>query len=416
MSVTSSSRSDQIGPDLIPSESDLVRRIDSAKTNDQIEFLLTEINELMKKDSISLDSRQVLRRSRQKVYDRRKKFRDQSEDSKMTGNNLVGFPPISELQQNHQTLLNEVRDLKLILDGLSKAESVTTEAIKSLEVLNGRLGKTEADHVELKESTKVLRSEISDLQADLELLRLQPKGVADIRMEPEHDQTSASKQDFLTGTFSQLGQLNGVDFARHFPLALILMAMAGVIGWFVADQITPLYQAFKFDRPALVAWGSIGMAVGFSGIFGALRSRSAGFMCGLILVYEVLFVVAGTRSHEADQQAAEADAVPEIAFARSELDKARGEYEQKKARYDDPEDKMHQNTWFKSKYVDPAWSTYAEKQSGYSSLRTQYLEDNGGFGLQGLLKLFYRVCAVILLMIVTGLAIRKIRDSIVFQS
>ena len=416
MSVISSPRSDQMGSDLIPSESDLIRRIDSAKTNDQIEFLLTEINELMKKDSISLDSRQVLRRSRQKVYDRRKKFRDQSEDNKMTGNNLVGFPSISELQQNHQTLLNEVRDLKLILDGLSKAESVTTEAIKSLEVLNGRLGQTEADHVELKESTKVLRSEISDLQADLELLRLQPTGVADIRMEPEHDQTSASKQDFLTGAFCQIGQLTGAAFARHFPLALILLAMAGVIAWFVADQIIPLYLSFKFDRPELVAWGSIGMAVGFSGIYGALRSRPAAAMCGLMLVYEVLFVIAGTRSQEQVLQVAEADAVPEIVFARAELDKARGEYEQKMARYDDPEDKMHRNTWFKSKYVDPAWSSYSEKQSDYTGLRKKYLEENGGFGIQGLLKLFYRVCAVILLMIVTGLAIRKIRDSVVFQS
>ena len=94
----------------------------------------------------------------------------------------------------------------------------------------------------------------------------------------------------------------------------------------------------------------------------------------------------------------------------------KGEYERNKARYDDPKDKVHKNSWFQSKHVEPAWSTYAEKQAGYTSLRTEYLEDNGGFGLQGLLKLFYRVCAVILLMIVTGLAIRKIRDSIAFQS
>ena len=370
MSDPSVSRS---GEDLEESGSRLVRQINAAMSQQDVENILAEISELMRRNP-SLDQKQSLKRYRQRAYDRRRKLQTtttEEEPAMVTGNNLLEFPSIGELQRSQHEVLDEVRNLRHRVE-------------------------------QLAEDVAAIRTEVPA---------------------PEYEQASESngtkthaKQDFLTGAFSQLAKLNGEAFARHFPLALILTAIAGIIGWFVADQITPLYQAFKFDRPELVAWGSIGMAVGFSGIYGAMRSRPAAFMCGLILIYEVLFVVAGTRSHEQVQQATEADAVPEIAFARAELDKAKGEYERNKARYDDSEDKVHQNTWFKSNYIDPAWSTYAEKQAGYTSLRTQYLEDNGGFGLQGLLKLFYRVCAVILLMIVTGLAIRKIRDSIAFQS
>lgn len=406
MSVTSSSRSDQICPDLIPSESDLLRRIDSAKTNDQIEFLLTEINELIKKD-ISLDSRQVLRRSRQKVYDRRKKFRDQNEECTMAGNNVVEFPPISELQHSQKELLNEVKDLKLILDGLCKAQTTCTEALQSLETMNSRLSQAEADQAKLNDETKqrteAVKSEISDLRETLEALNL------------PHKTQRSEAQDFLSSFINQICKLDGSACARYFPMAAFLAALAGITCWFVADQVTPLYQAFGFDQPDLAAWGSIGLAVGFSGLYGALGSRKTALMCFLVAIYEVLFVMAGTKTHEESSAINSAMSQPVIVFAQDSLEKAKGEYEKKKARFEDPKDEVYQNTWYEKKYLTPAWTSYQTALNTYRENKTSELSSTAMFGAQGWLKLLYRLCAVVLAMILTGLAISKTKQAFVFS-
>lgn len=432
MSIPSVARSES---DLEASENRLIRQINAAENQGAVETILAEINELVRRSSSSLEQKQSLKRCRQRAYDRRRKLQNEEEYPMASGNNLVEFPPIGELQRSQQFLVDEVRDLKDLLEKFNKSQNSETKNTQALDSLSIRLGQMESDNKNILRYLITLDKSHTGFHKDLQSVFSQVSGVSDkfderlekfssefallqeeIESAHKPHPSTARSQDFLTGAFRQFGKLDGEVFARYFPLALTLFLIVGAIAWFVADQITPLYQAFKFDRPELVAWGSIGMAVGFSGIYGALRSRPAGFMCGLILVYEVLFVIAGTKSHEQIQQTVEAEAVPAITFAMAEMKKAKSDYDRNQARYEDEKDKMYQNAWFNSTYIEPAWDKYSEKQSGYTGLRTQYLEENGGFGLQGFLKLFYRVCAVILLMIVTGLAIRKIRDSIAFQS
>ena len=406
MPVTSPSRSDQICPDLIPSESDLLRRIDSAKTNDQIEFLLTEINELMRHKP-SLEDRQVLRRCRQKVYDRRKKFRDQNEEYAMTGSNIVEFPPIKELQNSQLELLHEVKELKQIMDSLRKSQAASTEALQSLDAMNNRLSQAEAGQAkidaDLKQNTKAIKSEISDLRKILEAL--------------SHPQNShaAKTQDFLSAFSSQICKLDGATCARYFPLATFLAALAGITCWFVADQVTPLYQAFGFDQPELAAWGSIGLAVGFSGLYGALDSRQAALMCFMVAIYEVLFVMTGTMTHEKASTIKAVMSQPELVFAQKSLEKAKDNYEKKKVRFEDPKDEVYQNSWYEKKFLTPSWNSYKEALDTYKSHKMSELSSTSMFSFQGLLKLLYRLGAVVLAMILTGLAVSKTKQAFVFS-
>ena len=265
---------------------------------------------------------------------------------------------------------------------------------------------------ELHGSQKDLMNEMKSLSSRVDQLAAKLPTLSEVSSAKKE----TSKPDFLSGVFSQISKIRGDVFIRNFPLALICGSLASITAWFVADQITPLYQAFNFEKASYVAWGSIGMAAGFSAIYGALNSRVSAFMCALVVFYEILFVCAGTRSHEARLQSFEAANSAEVIFAKAGLDKAKADYGLKKARYENKDDKMFQNNWFKTSYLDPAWADYSKKLSAYTGLTQKYTEENGGFGLPEFLKLFFRVCSVIFLMTLTGLTVRKLRDSIAFQT
>ena len=341
------------------SESDLIDQITSAHVISDVEKILAKINDHISLAS-TLEQKQSLKRCRQRAYDRRRKLQNFAEEqaSMPAQNNLFEFPPVAELQRSQNDLMNEMKNLSAQVD--------------------------------------LLTEEFSSARA----LPL----------------TETSKPDFLSGVFSQISKIRGDVFIRNFPLALICGSLAFITAWFVADQITPLYQAFNFEKASYVAWGSIGMAAGFSAIYGALNSRVSAFMCALVVFYEILFVCAGTRSHEARLQSFEAANSAEVIFAKAGLDKAKADYGLKKARYENKDDKMFQNNWFKTSYLDPAWADYSKKLSAYTGLTQKYTEENGGFGLPEFLKLFFRVCSVIFLMTLTGLTVRKLRDSIAFQT
>ena len=118
----------------------------------------------------------------------------------------------------------------------------------------------------------------------------------------------------------------------------------------VAKQITPLYQAFNLDQPELVLINCYGHS--FQRNIRGSPLPDLRLMCALVVLYEILFVCAGTRSHEAFQLKSETSS-PEITFAKK-LEKAKATYSRQKARYENKEDKMYQNAWFKAGYVDTA--------------------------------------------------------------
>ena len=204
-------RSDEDHPDLLS-------QINSAQTTSAVEEILAKINDLINL-APSLDQKQWLKRCRQKAYDRRRKLQNSAEEEAAmpSQNNLFEFPPVADLQRSQQALMNEMKSLSSRVDQLA-------EKLPSL-----------------PETTSTKKD--------------------------------SAGSDFLSGVFSQLAKLRGDIFLRNFPPALICGSLSAASAWFVAKQITPLYQAFNFDQPELVAWGSIAMATVFSGIYGALRSR-----------------------------------------------------------------------------------------------------------------------------------------------
>ncbi|MCB9229812.1 MAG: hypothetical protein H6618_09390 [Deltaproteobacteria bacterium] len=365
MSVLSAYRSVRLCSDLIPSESDLIRRIDAAGTDEQISKLLSEVNHLMKSHHDG-DIWQMLRRCRQKIYDRRRKIRNHTKENAMTGHNIVELPSIRELQHSQTILLNEVTELKALLAELSKAQTCDT---KEKLIARPAPQKTESDKA----------------------------------------------QGFISSFISQLERLDGSAFARYFPVAAMLTIAAGAVSWFVADQVTPLYQAFNFEQPELAAWGAVGMAVGFSGIYGALSSRRAAMMCLLMALYEVLFIAAGTSTHEKAEAVSSALSQPELLFTAESLAKAKDDYEKKKSRFEDPRDEVFQNAWFEKKFLTPAWDNYSTALNNYKNQKSSELSEAETFGVQGFLKLLYRLAAVVLAMILTGLAVNRINRAFAFS-
>ena len=152
------------------------------------------------------------------------------------------------------------------------------------------------------------------------------------------------------------------------------------------------------------------MSIGFAGIYGAIKTKPAAFMCLLIALYEILFVYYGTDSHEKELSKVQLHSLPEMSLKMEELEKLKEEYLLRKSRFNDPSDKVFKNDWFKKKFLDPSWNSYQNAGESLTALKNIHQSGSINQG-QMWLKLLYRLCAVVFLMILSGLAIRKLKES-----
>ena len=181
--------------------------------------------------------------------------------------------------------------------------------------------------------------------------------------------------------------------------------------WFVVEQTGPLYESLQFSKPTMMAWGAILMAVCFAGLSAKISSRWIGAMCAVVVLYEIMFVGFGTRNNEENLAKSKHDTLPQVIFEHERLDRAKAEYLENKARYEDHNDKVFHNSWFKKTYLDPSWVNYQAASESLQVVNKSLADDSFFPNSQMWLKLTYRLCAVILSMILSAITIRKLLES-----
>ena len=137
------------------------------------------------------------------------------------------------------------------------------------------------------------------------------------------------------------------------------------------------------------------MAIGFAALHAHKPGILTFLLCAYILSYEGYFVISGTITNDSKADEREMQSNPSYIFHKKQHDKTSKAYDRLRKRYDDPEDKMYENSWFKEKYVQPAWEKYQKA--------TRELQENRSaqvmFGHDSLLKILYRIGLVLLSMI-----------------
>ena len=195
-----------------------------------------------------------------------------------------------------------------------------------------------------------------------------------------------------------------IDWGSVF-LAISAFVVLAVVAVFVFLQTASLYTALKFEHPALCAWGAIGMGAFFSAAYAIKKNYIAAIMCSILLIYEGLLVVAGTQTQENDLARTQTQLRSDVSFANDAIVKSKREYEHALFQYEDPTNRVFKNAWFKSKHLDPTWQSYAKAQKDYASLVGTANEDGSVFGLQGFLKVIYRLSSLVLLMMASRLLV-----------
>ena len=118
-------------------------------------------------------------------------------------------------------------------------------------------------------------------------------------------------------------------------------------------------------------------------------------------------MVSGTVHDEAVSHTMSVEKNIELTFLGEKAEKARATYQAHKARYEDPTSDMHNNSWFKSKYLDPAWTVNEAAQQGFLAKKS-VLESVGTSALITWLKVLYRLGLVFLCMILAHGFVRKL--------
>ena len=376
--------------DLKTSESGLMAEIDLAVSQAALEGIINNINRLIKNED-SFSYKQILKRCRQRAYDKRRKL-----------------PQVEHSRQLAQVPFIEIEDLKKSIEELREQLAECKPEQVSLDVL--RKGQ-----VELESALEILQEDVKYQTRIAERLCELEKQIEEQKIgEIEKDVSSDKSKTFIEQAIKNLKKLDGGKFIECFPLALLLLILTTLCSFFVVDQTTPLYTAYNFENANLMAWGAAGMAVCFSGIYGAKKGFGLGFMCFLMAAYEVLFVLSGTASHEEKINSRQLQLHPEVVLKSEELDRLKSDYEEKKALYEDPNGRNFKNAWYKKTYLDPAWETYKKAASSLIALKSEIKTNKFDKKDHLWLKLLYRLCAVILSMVLSGLAVGKLQESFTY--
>ena len=192
---------------------------------------------------------------------------------------------------------------------------------------------------------------------------------------PLLDNISLAKDDpqpiepVLTGFQKVFTSIDGERIARRLPQFAILLGGCVLVGWFLWLQSVDLYAASGFAKPGLVAFGGILMVVGFACFHAANRSKLALLCCIYAGGYEAYFITSGTIANERSQKFTTKAVTDKLSWHEEQLARAKVSYDRLNERYTAPTDKMHQNSWYKRKHVEPAWAKYSNTQKEMESQR-----------------------------------------------
>jgi len=219
-----------------------------------------------------------------------------------------------------------------------------------------------------------------------------------VEQEPEQapPEGKASAPGFWTGVKKAISEIDGEMVTKALPKTLLFLAIGVAVFYLFWLQSTELYASAGFSNPGLIALGGILMISLFAAFHAVSRSTIAILLCLYAFGYEGYFMVTGTLN---DETVVAIEGDPELQFLKEKAERTRGEYLGVKARYEDPESRVYRNGWYKKKFLTPAWERNEAAQREFIGRRTE-IEARSGIDHVAMLKIFYRLGMVLMVMLV----------------
>lgn len=223
---------------------------------------------------------------------------------------------------------------------------------------------------------------------------------------PNSDLCSAKQYQHTLANTSALKQIvsyfAGIDVEGviHKLPALILFASCAIVTMcFIWKQSVPLYQSIGFSEPEICAFGALLMIAGFSVIHTISRSKIVLLLCLYASAYEVVLIVDGTMKNETQISQTQIEQNADVVWLKEQKEHSLKNYKELMTRYENPSSSVFKNSWYKSKYVDPAWQKYSSDQKNLSEKVEKLSTKNSSWDRIGMLKILYRLGLVFLCMI-----------------
>lgn len=204
-------------------------------------------------------------------------------------------------------------------------------------------------------------------------------------------------ENFADGALRAFTSINGEHFVRTAPKLFAWFIAAALVSFFLWQQSLALYESAGFTNAVYSAAGGILMIVGFAAYHSITRSWLALFFCIYAGAYEGYLVISGTIHNESQIQASAVQANPELTFLEEKADKERARYHELKQRYDDPESKVFKNEWFLKNHLNPTWDASTKAHEEYVA-KKEVIMATSSVEHVTLLKIFYRLGLVFLCM------------------
>lgn len=318
----------------------LERRLASIKTLPDLEKLIKLVNPFLKDERFSPDEQDMLKRLRQRAYDRK---RNSKFISKSKSKNRSDEKP--------NPIARSERDMEM-------GNTATSSSIKS----------------------KTTKAPIK----------------TDVIIEKTATPTLHPNK-FAQGVTRAFTNIDGEMLVKSIPKLSACLSAAALVSFFLWHQSLDLYRSAGFTNATYAAAGGIMMIVGFAAYHSISRSWLSLLFCLYAGAYESYLMVSGTIHDDNQAHAHAAQTNPEIIFLQEKVDKERMHYLALKQRYDNPESKVHKNEWFLKNQLNPAWESNTAANRELVAKRTE-LTAKSTVDHVSLLKIFYRLGLVFLCM------------------
>ena len=346
---------------------DLKSRFQDCLTLSDLETHMKRLAQILKHGDLGSDQKRELLSLRQKGYDRRAKLRKKAPDPQISDPEKSG---LFKERRSDPFRSSEVRSDPQILDG-------------------ARSEKSDLSRPQTREpacKTNPNPNEESQMRTTCDTLKAPRK------------QTTIEKLTVWEGIVCAARSIDGEKIARRLPSLLVLFSFTSLVGALLWHQSIDLYRSSQFADPWLIALGSIFMVVGFAVYYSIHRSKLALLCCLYVGCYEVYFVISGTLTDEVATNREQLSKVSNQVWLEDQLLRTKSEYHKYKARYENPAGKNYENVWYKKNYVDPAWKKYSDSQRALEKALAR-LQAASQIDHTSLLKIFYRLGLVLLLMV-----------------
>lgn len=324
-------------------ENRLKQRLKATKTFPDLEKLIGIMNPLLKAGRFSAKEQTILKRLRQRAYDRRRNPKFQT--------------------------LNPVSAVK------------STTKIQTDPYL---------DQIEHQQSPFIKQTFSTKPPAQTGVAM--PTAITEKNLAPE-----VNRHDFSQGALKAIASINAEHVVKTLPKMLILFTSASLVCFFLWHQSLALYESAGFADAIYAAAGGLLMVIGFAAYHALTRSWLALFFCLYAGSYEGYLMVSGTINNELQIQTQALQTNPDLVFLKERAARSLAHYHELKQRYDNPESKVFKNDWFLKTHLNPAWQEstidHKELMTKEAALAIESKSQHITW-----LKIFYRLCLVFLCM------------------